>query len=122
MAWRFNGTEAVYVQIADIIRKDIIGGKYPSGSQLPTVRQLAFEASVNPNTMQRALLLLEEEGLLYSRGTVGRFVTEDTEALIGARQRMIRASIDALVDGARELGLSSEELVQYINDKEREEK
>ncbi len=120
MAWKFSETEAVYVQIADIIRQDIVNGKYPPGSQLPTVRQLAFEAAVNPNTMQRALLSLENEGLLYSRGTVGRFVTDDEAVLGMAREKMIRAAVTRLLDGARALGVSSQQLVQYIMNEEKE--
>ncbi len=120
MAWRFNGTEAVYIQIADRIRQDVVNGRYPPGSQLPTVRQLASDAAVNPNTMQRAMLLLEDEGWLYSKGTVGRFVTDDSSVLEAARERMIKNAVQRLLDGAHSLGISSQELVQYIMNEEKE--
>ena len=114
MAWKFSSTEAVYVQITDRIRQDIVNGIYPAGSQLPTVRQLAAEAAVNPNTMQRALLVLENEGLLYSRGTVGRFVTDSSEILVAAREKMVMDTVGRLLGEAHSLGISSEELVRYI--------
>ncbi|MBE6577977.1 MAG: GntR family transcriptional regulator [Ruminococcaceae bacterium] len=122
MAWTFSGREAVYIQIADIIRQDIFKGKYPLGSQLPTVRQLAAEAAVNPNTMQRALLSLEDEGLLYSKGTVGRFVTDDEAVLLEAKERMIKASVRQLLDGALSLGISPQALAEYIMKEQKEER
>ncbi len=121
MAWKFNSTEVVYIQIADRIRQDVVNGRYPSGSQLPTVRQLASEAAVNPNTMQKALLSLESEGLIYSKGTVGRFVTDDAHVLDEAREIMIRDAVRRLLDGARSLGISSQELVEYIINEDKED-
>ena len=61
--WKFNSREAVFVQIASRLRGEILRGKYQPDQQIPPVRQLAFEAAVNPNTMQKALTVLEEEGL-----------------------------------------------------------
>ena len=81
MTWQFRGHSPVYRQIVRHIRADILNGCYQPDEQIPPVRQLAMEAGVNPNTMQRALSALEDEGLLVSRGTVGRFVTSDEAAL-----------------------------------------
>ncbi len=121
MSWQFNSTEAVFIQIADRLRAEIISGKYAPNSQIPTVRQLAFEVSVNPNTMQKALSLLEEEGLLCTRSTVGRFITSDTQVICAARERMKREAVQKLVREARALGMSEEELITMIkedNDKQ----
>ena len=93
MAWKFNQREAVFLQIANRLRGEILGGKYPPDSQIPPVRQLAYEASVNPNTMQKALTLLEEEGLLRSRGTVGRFITSDVDILAAAKEKVRREAV-----------------------------
>lgn len=114
MAWRFNDHEAVFIQIADRIRAEILGGGYQPGQQIPPVRQLASEAAVNPNTMQKALALLEEQGLVHSCGTVGRFITSDTVVIDDAREQMRRSVIHKWVTQARELGISTEELIQYI--------
>ncbi len=118
MAWQFNGNEAVYLQIAKRLRRDIINGQYPPDSQIPSVRQLAYEASVNPNTMQKALTHLEEEGLLSSRGTVGRFVTSDERVLARARDTEWREAVRNLLAEARSLGIKKDELIAIIEKEE----
>ena len=114
MPWKFNSYEAVFIQIASRLRGEILRGKYLPDQQIPPVRQLAFEAAVNPNTMQKALTLLEDEGLLYSRGTVGRFVTTDTEVLERCREAVRREAVRHWMEEARELGITKEELMNYI--------
>ena len=116
MAWQFNGSQAVFIQIADRLRIDLANGKYPPGTQIPTVRQLAFEAAVNPNTMQRALSLLEEEGLVISRGTIGRFVTTDAEILRSAKEKIRRDMVVRFVTEAKALGIPLSELIDYIQE------
>ena len=114
MAWQFNSQEAVFIQIANRLRGDILKGIYPPDSQIPSVRHLATDAAVNPNTMQKALCSLEEEGLLYTKGTIGRFVTSDTAVLDAARERVRRDSVRSWLRQAEELGISKQELIQYI--------
>lgn len=114
MAWQFHGRAPVYLQIVSRIRADILSGKYQADEQIPSVRQLAFEASVNPNTMQRALTELEREGLLYAKGTIGRFVTSDKEVLRMARETMHREAMTNLVDEVLSLGITKEELLAFI--------
>ena len=77
MAWNLNSERPIYSQIMERITFDIISGIYPPGSQLPSVRALAQDAGVNPNTMQKAMAELERTGLIYSQRTSGRFITED---------------------------------------------
>ena len=114
MPWKFNSYEAVFIQIASRLRGEILRGKYLPDQQSPPVRQLAFDAAVNPNTMQKALTLLEDEGLLYSRGTVGRFVTTDTAVLERCRETVRREAVRHWIEEARELGITKEELMNYI--------
>ena len=116
MSWQFNNREAVFLQIASRLRSDILGGIYASGDQLPTVRQLAYDAGVNPNTVQKALTYLEEEGILASRGTVGRFVTSDEAVLLAARERVWRDTVRAWIGEARAMGMSTEQLIGYIQE------
>ena len=116
MAWNFNSREPVFLQIANRIRCDILNGKYGPDEQIPAVRQLAFEASVNPNTMQKSLTYLEDEGLLYSKGTIGRFVTSDSEILKKAREKMKKNCMDDLLARAKEAGIGKEELINYIKE------
>ena len=114
MPWKFNSYEAVFIQIASRLRGEILRGKYKPDQQIPPVRQLAFDAAVNPNTMQKALTLLEDEGLLYSRGTVGRFVTTDTAVLERCRETVRKDAVRHWMEEARELGITKEELMNYI--------
>ena len=119
MAWNFNQYESVFSQIANRLKLDIFNGKYPLGSQMPSVRQLAVDASVNPNTMQRALAVLEEEGLVYSHGTVGRFVTADAETVKHCKMITHKKMAKRLVDYAKEHGITAEDLIAYIKEEEK---
>ena len=121
MAWKFNSTEAVFVQIARHLRCDIVRGKYKPDEQIPSVRQLAYDASVNPNTMQKALSILEDEGLLHSKATIGRFVTSDINVLKEAKCRIRNDVVKHLLEEARSLGITPAELIDCINDQKKEE-
>ena len=114
MPWQFNSSQAVFIQISDKLRRDIINGKYPPDSQIPSVRQLAFDAAVNPNTMQKALCVLEEEGLLKTQGTIGRFITSDLCVLEEARKKVREETIKRFLEEVRSLDISSDELIEYI--------
>lgn len=118
MAWQFNSGEAVFLQIASRLRGEILNGKYVPDEQIPSVRQLAFEAAVNPNTMQKALVYPEEEGLLHSRGTAGRFVTTDEAIFAAAREKVRRESVRSWLAEAKALGITKEELIRYIESEE----
>ena len=120
MAWSFNNREAVFIQIANRLRCDIVCGKFLPNTQIPSVRQLAFEAAVNPNTMQKALSVLEDEGLLFSHGTVGRFVTSDTVTLTLAGERMRREAVKGWLHEAGMLGISPTEMIKYIEEEKTE--
>ena len=89
MNWKFTGDRPVYQQIMAAIRGSILKGDLAPGKKVPSVRDLAAEAQVNPNTMQRALTELEREGLLVSGGTSGRTVTTDEEILSAMTERIL---------------------------------
>ena len=89
MNWKFSGDRPVYHQIMATLRGAVITGELEPGKKVPSVRDLAAEAQVNPNTMQRALTELEREGLLISGGTSGRTVTTDRAVLDAMRDRIL---------------------------------
>ena len=120
MAWQFGGRSPVYKQIVSHIRADILNGKYKPDEQVPPVRQLAMEAGVNPNTMQKALADLESEHLFVTRGTVGRFVTSDKGALDAARETMRKEAVEKILEDAAALGISREELILYLTRTDRD--
>lgn len=116
MAWSFDSKSAVSLQIANILRLDIVRGKYKAGEPFPTVRQLAYEASVNPNTMQKSLTILESEGLLITQGTSGRIVTDDSLIIENALKKLQEEYIKKVIDDSISLGLSKEKFNQLINE------
>lgn len=118
MPWSFDKTLPVFRQIADTVRRRIVCGTYAKGSQLPSVRELAVEASVNPNTVQRAFLSLEGDGLIETRGTQGRFVTDSDEKIQKAREDLAAAIVDAYFENMAGLGISAGAAAALINDHE----
>lgn len=120
MAWQFTSRAPVYLQIVSRIRADILAGVYQPDEQIPSVRQLALTAGVNPNTMQRAFTVLEAERLFVTRGTVGRFITTDEDVLAHAREVTRRETVARILEEAETAGLTPEALIEgirvYVNE------
>ena len=121
LLWKFTGNQPVYLQIMEQIRGAILAGEYPPGGRIPPVRELAAQAQVNPNTMQRALLELEREQLLITQGTLGRFVTDDPTILHRMRQQAAQALIWESAARFRAMGLSMEQAATMLLALEQEE-
>jgi len=81
MTWSFTPDRPIYLQLQEMIKLAIVSGEYPPGGKLPAVRDLALDAAVNPNTVQKALTELERDGLVYAQRTTGRYVTEDAAVI-----------------------------------------
>ena len=92
MNWEFDSSRPIYTQLCDLLLGKILSGIYQSGEKLPSVRELAAEAGVNPNTVQRALSELERQGYVYTLRTNGRFVTSD-EALLQEGKRLAAQTV-----------------------------
>lgn len=116
MPWNFTADTPIYLQIAEIIKLRILRGEYPPGTRIPSVRELAQEAAVNPNTMQRALALLKEEGLLITRRTTGRTVTEHQDLIQLTRRALAKEYIKQL----SALEFSSEEINELMQEASKE--
>ena len=97
MDWSFNNDMPIYTQLVDKIKLSIVSGQLPPGEKLSTVRDLAAEAKVNPNTMQRAFQELERAGLVFSQGSIGRFVTEVWEVFMEAKEAMARQYVQVVM-------------------------
>ncbi len=104
MEWRLSGGQPIWTQLCRQITRRILTGVYPPGSRLPSVRELAAEAGVNPNTMQRALAQLEQSGLAESNRTAGRLVTQDERVIEAERRRAALEIICWYLDAMAELG------------------
>ena len=114
MAWNLDDSRPIYLQIVDLIKTNIAADVYQPGEKLPSVRDLAAEASVNPNTMQRALTELEREQLLISGGTSGRTVTQDEEILAGMRETALRELARECAEKFRAFGLTPAQAAQWL--------
>lgn len=114
LSWSFDSQSPIYLQLANQIRMQIIGGQYAPGARLPGVREFAVSASVNPNTMQRALWELEQEKLIITQGTSGRIVTPDEECIISARENMLLAHAQEYACRMRQFGLSREQAAELV--------
>ena len=111
MKWTFSGNHPIYAQLIEQIEHRIITGEYPPGSTMPSVRTLAVEAEVNPNTMQKALAELEGKGLLFTQRTAGRYVTEDVKVIDELRIDMAGKYIESFLEGMDSIGISKDEAV-----------
>lgn len=116
MSWELSTDRPIYLQLIDSIKFRIISGVYSPGERLPSVRDLATEAAVNPNTMQKALSELENSGLIFSNRTSGRFVTEDTEHILSAKKSLAKEYCDDFLEKLRHLGLSENEIQAIISE------
>ena len=114
MPWNLDSSRPIYLQIIERVQMDIITGRYQPGDKLPSVRDLAQEAAVNPNTMQKALSELERSGLIYSQRTSGRFITEDKELIHQMKKELPAAEVSAFVAHMKQLGITPEEIRQLL--------
>lgn len=114
MPWNLDSSRPIYLQIIERVQMDIITGRYQPGDKLPSVRDLAQEAAVNPNTMQKALSELERSGLIYSQRTSGRFITEDKELIHQMKKELAAAEVSTFVAHMKQLGITPEEIRQLL--------
>jgi len=114
--WKITDGKPIWSQLQEQLTLRIIAGAYPPGSRLPSVRELAAEAGVNPNTMQRALSALEGTGLVETHRTAGRLVTENGEALNAERKRFAARLIEEYLQGMQTLGFSETEAKQMVSE------
>jgi len=117
MSWEFKKGIPIYAQIIEKLELDLLSGKYELGEKLPSVRDLALEANVNPNTMQRALSEMERSGLIYSERTSGRFVTLDKEKITSLKAELSIKHFEAFFDTLHSLGFSDEEIKNAVIDR-----
>lgn len=115
MPVKFSNDKPIFIQLADLIKSDIISGKFKSNDKLPSVREFAFEFQVNPNTVQKALQILEDEGLIVTDRTNGKFVASSSKLLENQKNKIIKQEVDLFFEKMQSFGLSIEEIKQIIN-------
>ncbi|MGI6108420.1 MAG: GntR family transcriptional regulator [Eubacteriaceae bacterium] len=124
MKWHIDSDRPVYRQLIEQTEQAIISGLFSPGEKLPSVRELASEAGVNPNTMQKALSELERSGMLHSERTSGRFITDDEDLISNMKYQRAEYEAKSFLDSMHKLGLSVEEIKRLLTvlEKERDEK
>ena len=116
MEYIFDNERPIYVQLVEKIRIEIISGKLKSGQRIASVRELALEARVNPNTMQKALSELEEEGLIYTERTNGKFVTENKELIEKIKKELAQVKVKNYLQDMKDIGISHKESLKYLQE------
>ena len=121
MDWQFDSSMPIYTQLVYKIELAIVSGEFVRGQRLSAVRDMAAEAGVNPNTMQRAFQELERQGLVYTQRSSGRYVTEDMTVIENTKQALARENIKNFMDSMRRIGYSREEIIRLLESSERED-
>ena len=121
MDWNFRSDQPIYSQLTQRLTEAIVSGIYAPGEKLPSVRELAVEAGVNPNTVQRALSELERDGLVFSQRTAGRFVTENENMIVNAKLRIADERVGTFLRSMKTLGCNKQEVISLIEGAKEEE-
>ena len=114
MAWNLNSDRPIYAQILERIQMQIVSGVYQPGTKIPSVRELAADAGVNPNTMQKALAELERSGLVMTQRTSGRVVTEDLNMIKEIRNQLAGEQVRDFVKRMKDLGFDREDIIDLL--------
>lgn len=114
MDWNFENDRPIYIQLVEKLKLAIVAGEYLAGERLPSVRDLAMEIKANPNTVQRALVDLEQTGLIYTQRTNGKFVTEDKELVQKIREELAKETFNKFQENMKQLGFGEDEMKQYV--------
>lgn len=116
MDYIFDNERPIYIQLVEIIRIDIVSGKYKKGQKLPSVRDLALAMKVNPNTMQKALVELENEKLIYTERTNGKYVTEDENLIEKAKKELAMEKVNNYLNSMQNIGISYDLAIKYLQE------
>ena len=116
MEFSFDNERPIYIQLVELIRIEIVSGKFKKGERIPSVRELALMMKVNPNTMQKALNELENQKLIYTERTNGKFVTEDEELIENIKKELAKEKVNNYLDSMNSIGISFEESLKYLQE------
>ena len=116
MDYIFDNERPIYIQLVEMIRIDIVSGKFKKGQKLPSVRELALVMKVNPNTMQKALVELENEKLIYTERTNGKYVTEDEKLIEKIKKQLAQEKVNNYLNSMKNIGISYELALKYLQE------
>ena len=116
MKYTFDNERPIYIQLVEMIRVDIVSGKYQKGDKLPSVRELALIMQVNPNTMQKALSDLEQEKLIYTERTNGKYVTKDEKLIEKTKKELAQDKVNSYLNSMKSIGIDYTSAVNYLQE------
>lgn len=116
MYYIFDNERPIYIQLLEKLRIEIVSGKLKPGERLPSVRELALTTRVNPNTMQKALVELENEGLVYTERTNGKFVTDNQELIMKIKKELAEEKVNNYINDMKNIGITYEEAIIYLQE------
>ena len=116
MDYIFDNERPIYIQLVEIIRVQIVSGKFQKGQKMPSVRELALTMKVNPNTMQKALVELENEKLIYTERTNGKYVTEDESLIEKVKKELAKEKVNNYLNSMNDIGISYDEAIKYLQE------
>lgn len=122
MPWDLKSDRPIYTQILEEMKKRIVSGYYQPGDKLLPVRELAQEAKVNPNTMQKAMTELERENLVFAVRTTGRYITEDTELIAETKKEFAASHVENYYTQMKDLGFEKSEMMELLSNYEEEKR
>lgn len=116
MDYIFDNERPIYIQLVEIIRIEIVSGKFKKGQKIPSVRELALIMKVNPNTMQKALIELENEKLIYTERTNGKYVTEDEQLIEKVKSELANGIVNTYLNSMKNIGIDYETAIKYLQE------
>ena len=114
--FNFDNERPIYIQLVELIRIKIVSGEFQRGQKIPSVRELALAMKVNPNTMQKALVELEDEKLIYTERTNGKYVTEDKKLIEKVKNELAKEKVENYIKSMNLIGISFDEAVKYLQE------
>lgn len=116
MDYIFDNERPIYIQLVEKLKAEIVSRELKQGERIPSVRELALTARVNPNTMQKALAQLENEGLIYTERTNGKFVTSDQKRIDKVKKELARQKVEHYLNDMKNIGIDNEEAITYLQE------
>lgn len=116
----YNSSLPIYLQVANLIKRDIVTGKRELGEKLPSVRELAVSYTINPNTVSCVYKELEMEGVCFTRRGMGTFVTENPKKVKSMKEEMVGTLIREFLEGMQQLGFTRAEAIRILEEKDKE--
>jgi DNA-binding transcriptional regulator YhcF (GntR family) len=116
MNFIFDNDRPIYIQLVEQLKEYIVSGKFKAGEKLPSVREFAMQIKVNPNTVQKALAEIENQKLIYTERTNGKFVTENEELIENVKKELANQKVQKYFQDMQKLGIDKQDAIKYLQE------